>query len=473
MENNNEIITKKEAKKIKAMKAIKNIITFLWVPVMLLIYMKVFYNWSINTWETTSKKAVYVVILMLGATHLLFTSITGSMKKSTILQTIILWVLLFINAVKIEYTMEPIRISDIVHLQNMGEVVGIVEGDIFNFILSIIPKFILLAFLNILLIFIVGKSDTKVKKKTRISMGIISIVIFGMLFIPLKTIENYMQNEVFKTKVFHTRNSENYSEFTFIGGLYDSLLKNRIIEPDGYNKEEIEDILKKEEKKEAKNVWEKANIIVTFSESFFDIDLISDDITFDVKPTENFNKLKEKGIFVNMISPTYGGISANIEFEFLTGHSMNFFDSGYIPFMQYYGSANAGKKLSIVKDLKENGYYTKVVFGKDYYKSESTYKKVGINEYEEKDVKEQYKGCYTSDEYLISEAIKALENKEDDKKLFYMNCTIESHMPFNESKYEKYDINVKESSYSEEMTEILHSYAQSCYDADKELRKTL
>jgi hypothetical protein len=170
-----------------------------------------------------------------------------------------------------------------------------------------------------------------------------------------------------------------------------------------------------------------------------------------------------------MISPSYGGISANVEFEFLTGYSLTYFGKGYTPFMQLYRSNKYSDKASLIKELKNNGYYTKVVFGKDYFNSKNVYARLGIDEYEEKDIETEYKGLYTSDEYLVSEAISALENKSNDEKLFYMNCTIESHMPFTLEKYDTYDFDITQSSLNENQTNTLKSYAQSCYDADEQL----
>ena len=50
-----------------------------------------------------------------------------------------------------------------------------------------------------------------------------------------------------------------------------------------------------------------------------------------------------------------------------------------------------------------------------------------------------------------------------------MNCTIESHMPFNREKYDEYDFEIEASSLNAAQTEVIQSFAQSCYNADKEL----
>jgi len=256
--------------------------------------------------------------------------------------------------------------------------------------------------------------------------------------------------------------------------LYARLLENRIFEPDNYNKDDMEKILKDFSKtNESKPIWEKSNIIVTFSESFFDVSLLDEDVSFSTNPTPNFNSLKNEGIFVNMISPSYGGVSANVEFEFLTGYSLNYFGKGYTPFMQLYSNDSYRNRPSLIKELNNNDYYTKVVFGKDYFKSEKVYDRLGIDEYEEKDIKSEYKGYYTSDKYLIDKAIEALENKSNNEKLFYMNCTIESHMPFVIDKYKEYDVDVHSDTLTDSQTNVIKSYTQSCYDADKELRKII
>lgn len=137
--------------------------------------------------------------------------------------------------------------------------------------------------------------------------------------------------------------------------------------------------------------------------------------------------------------------------------------------MTLYKNNKYKDKPSLVKELVNNGYYTKVVFGKDFFKSKNVYERLGISEYQEKKDKKYKKGYYTGDEYLIDGAIEALKNKSDDEKLFYMNCTIESHMPFDEDKYDKYDFEIEESTLNKTQTSVIKSYAQSCYNADKEL----
>lgn len=64
-----------------------------------------------------------------------------------------------------------------------------------------------------------------------------------------------------------------------------------------------------------------------------------------------------------------------------------------------------------------------MVFGRDYYLSESIYKKLGIDEYinaysDMPDYEQKIKGTYISDEALVDEVIEALKNKSPDEKIF-------------------------------------------------------
>jgi phosphoglycerol transferase MdoB-like AlkP superfamily enzyme len=455
-----------------------NILTFILTPVVLLALMIVTLDYTTKIWFYLKPKVIIWVLLLLEIIHIFLTALTGSSKRSTIIQSILLWLLELINKLRYVYTYEPITFSDFAYSTNAGEIFSIVRGSLLETIWKIVPTFSCLAVMLVFLIFIVHKFNFKFNKKPRIAFGIATLIILVILFAPSKWVKKFMLTYVYdrySTNDYehHSKNMHYYSEDSLLGGMYSELLESRIFEPENYDKDELKEILNSTSQNIGESDWEKANIIVTFSESFFDVSVLEDDVTFDVEPTSNFNSLKDKGIFINMISPSYGGVSANVEFEFLTGYSLNFFGKGYTPFMQLYKTNNYNSRPSLIKELNNNGYYTKVVFGKDYFKSEKVYERLGINEYQEKNIKSEYKGYYTSDEYLIDGAIEALENKSSDEKLFYMNCTIESHMPFVLEKYDEdeYDVHVTSNTLTKSQTEVIQSYAQSCYDADKQLRK--
>ena len=450
------------------------IIVFILTPAVLLGLMILTLNYTTKIWKTLHVKPFFLTLFMLEVIHVVLTAITGNSKRSMMIQSILLWVLEFVNKFRYTYTHEPLTFGDLVYASNIGEITSLLKDTLWKTIWELLPIFCFLGVTLAIWTWIVSKWNVKTNKNFRILGGCISAIILIILFVPTKTVKTFMLNQVFdKDKAqdyrHNSSNMQYYSEYTMLGGMYANLLETRIFEPDGYDKVELANILKKYDKKETENIWEKANIIVTFSESFFDISCLEEDVKFSVPVTSNFNRLKENGIFVNMITPSYGGISANVEFEFLTGYSLDFFGKGYTPFMTLYTNDRVANRQSLIKELRKNGYYTKVVFGKDFFHSQRVYERLGINQYEEKDDKKHIRGYYTSDEYLIDCAIEALENKKENEKLFYMNCTIESHMPFNDKKYDVYDFEIESSTLNAAQTEVIKSFAQSCYNADKEL----
>lgn len=455
-------------------KKVKDILVFILTPAALLGLMILVLNYNTKIWYYLKPKPILFTLLLLELIHILLTAITGNSKRSVIIQAIVLWLLEAINKLRYTYTYEPLTFGDFVYAGNFGEISSIVKDTLVSTIWGMVPIFCFLAVVLVVLIFIVSKFNIKANRKFRICGGLIPLIILIVLFAPTKAVKTFMLSKVYdkdKAKDYrhNSSNMQYYSEYSMLGGMYANLLEARIFEPDNYNKQELAKILKEYDKKVTEDVWEKSNIIVTFSESFFDISVIEDDVKFSKPVTSNFNRLKDEGIFVNMITPSYGGISANVEFEFLTGYSLDFFGKGYTPFMSLYNNDRVANRHSLVKELGKNGYYTKVVFGKDFFNSEHVYERLGISEYQEKNDKANRKGYYTSDEYLIDGAIETLQNKSDDEKLFYMNCTIESHMPFVEEKYDNYDFEIESSTLNPAQTSIIKSYAQSCYDADKEL----
>lgn len=450
------------------------VLHFFIVPGIYLVLMILVQNYLVKQWPVLHHKPLIFTYTLFVYIQLILIALTGNLKRSTIIMSISLWILELINILRYKYTHEPITFGDFVFASNIGQITSIVKDDIFKRLWSMASVFLGFGVLLSFLTYGTHKFNFKPKKAFRISTGIVSFVILFFIFFPSKWMRSFALNTIYdrdKSKDYwhNSTNMMFYTQEGLIGGMYVNLQESRIFEPDSYEPEKLAKVLKEYEESEPEGVWEKSNIIVTFSESFFDVSLLEEDVKFNKPVTENYNRLKDEGIFVDMITPTYGGVSCNVEFEFLTGYSLNYFGKGYTPFMSLYNRDKYKDRPSLLKELKNNGYFTKVVFGKDFFKSEKVYERLGVEEYEEKDDKEHYRGYYTSDEYLIDEAIEALENKSQDEKLFYMNCTIESHMPFVEKKYDNYDFDVESSTLNKEQTKVIKSYAQSCYNADQEL----
>ena len=268
----------------------------------------------------------------------------------------------------------------------------------------------------------------------------------------------------------YTTNLTFYSRHGIINGMYGVSLNNKFLEPKDYDEAYLNGLVEKvsaEDSSVAK--VDKPNIIVVFSESFWDLSKIEDTVKYNKPITENFNKLKNKGELIEVISPAYGGMSENVSFEILTGGSMNYFSKGYIPIMSLYNRKGTENSPSLVRDLKNNGYTTEIVFGKDYYNSEKTYKKIGFENYRELHGEEGFAGL---DEYATDKLIERLEQKGENP-MFYVMASIESHMPYPEDKYDEElrTVKITESKLSKEENVVMTTYAQGMYHADLQLAR--
>lgn len=463
------------------MKEIKNEIISAFVVMAFILLLNFFYiGINYNMWIVIEqRKALFFEV---SVSFLIFAFLLGILKKGkraiTLLGITILLISL-INQIKFAFTGEPILFSDALYLGNTGELMGIVEGEFWStinlFLIPTIIEIVLFIFFIIIGRYYVKKIEVN-STKLRGSLVVIPILLIIILISPIQPLNKFILNFVFnenqrKDYAGCTTISQYYLNYGVIGGMYGQLLESRVQEPDGYDEKNVETELGNVEENTEK-ILGKPNIIVVFSESFWDIDQL-DEVKFNQKVTPNFNNLKNEGLFFNMVTPSYGGISANVEYEFLTGSNVMYFNHSYVPYMQLYTNDSYYQKPSIIKELKKNGYKTWIATWASpaLFNCGRFYKYLNVDKTEYiTDVEGRYKkGKYVSDKYITDKIIEVFNNKNKGEKLFYMTLTMQAHMPYPKDKYDNYDVYVTKSEYSQDINDTLTSYAQGIYDADKEL----
>lgn len=441
------------------------------IAITLFIVADVFFK--LVTWNVYSAET-YTYIFSMFFSFVVYTLIWALTKKAsraTIISYLFIFIISIINELKIVYAGEPVYFSDIKFLSQSGALIKLISENIsFKFVTVFFVISVVYFFILAIIVIINLKYNVELKKKkVRAAILIIDVIILILLFFPTNYTKELYLKVFFNTDEYldfdsYTTNLSFYYRNGFINGMYGVFLNNKFIEPKNYDEEMLENILAEANLKN-KKIEEKPNIIVILSEAFWDIEQI-DEVKFDKSIITNFNKLKNEGELVNLISPSYGGMSENVTFEFITGGSMNYFSKGYIPVMSLYSTNDSTQIPSLVNVLKNNGYTSEVVFGKDYYNTEKTYKKIGFDTYTELVNKKE---TSIQDSVCTDTIIQNLEEKNSEEKLFYMISTIENHMPYSEDKYDNYDIEIINSKLDDNMNLVLRSYAQGLYNADKEL----
>jgi len=452
-------------------------ISVLLIPITVTLILEFFFklcNGGIYTILITKIPSLFISILLGIILYIVLLGIFKESNKINKFYCRFMFILFLINKIKIIYTGEPIYFSDINFVSKTIELGSLVSSTVLKMLLPYANILLAMPVIFYLIIQLNKKRNIEITNmKTRIILVSSAALVIGALFIPNKHTQNFYLNTFYRMNKYvdynsWTTNLSYYLYHSMLSGMYGVMLNNRLYEPENYDistlKQELSELQMSEMDK-----WEKANIICISAESFWDVSKISG-IEFDREITKNFNDLKEKGKGVELLTNVYGGMSENTVFELITGGSMNYFPKGYIPIMSLYKKAGSNKIPSIVHDLNNNGYDTKIIFGKDYYNSEDTYRKIGFKEYIElKPTEENQKGYYISDEYLTDVVIEYLKNKKKNQKSFYFISTIQNHMPYEIDKYKDYDMKIKNSQYTKEINETILSYAQGVYDIDKQL----
>lgn len=259
--------------------------------------------------------------------------------------------------------------------------------------------------LGILLLFGIKLNAREVYKKV------------GLSAVPFDAIANVERNGV----IIH-----------FWGNLSNQLM----MKPKGYTKETITRIVNEIEKEQANKKGgaegKQPNIIFILSEAFWDPTTLKD-VSFEKDPMPYLHTIIEQS-GGKMLSPEFGGNTANVEFNVMTGYSSNFIIGGKIP---YTTISNEQKHVySIVDNFKNNGYYTMALhpFASHFFGREQVFKNFGFDQAKFEDELKHPKnfvGAYASDEQFVEDIKKAdREQTEKNKPYFLHAISMQNHYPY-------------------------------------------
>ena len=256
---------------------------------------------------------------------------------------------------------------------------------------------------------------------------------------------------------------ENYAfnGFTFAFAL--NLPMANVSAPHGYSAEAIQTI--RTPTGIATVPSEKPDIIIVMSESFWDPTRLPG-VKITPDPIENVRNIRSGSMF----SPEFGGMTANVEFEALTGFSNAFLPYGSIPYQQYVRH----KLPSLATFLNQEGYRTRAIhpFTKWFWNRGAVYEAFGFEKFlSEEDLPPlEKRGPLASDAALTEEIIRQAENTRD--PFFFFAVTLQSHGPYEPHRYSSttHTVEIEASSWSRES---LLTYAEGASDADKGLKRLI
>lgn len=309
-------------------------------------------------------------------------------------------------------------------------------------------------------------------------------ILFGVFFSPtisLKvgiTPDMWMQNRY-------------YRNYGVIAGFLTNIQNLQVDKPENYNKSAIEQLVEQSNQENLGPVFEgsykesgqtqikQPNIIFVMDESFWDVSELEDyGVKFDQEVTPNLQRLKQTSAYGKAYSPSFGGGTCDVEFEALTGYSVEFLPGGCKPFQQHV----TRPMFSIASYLKEQGYSTEAIHGyyAKFWSRNTAYPNLGIDRFialEDFVNPEKKRNVYwgnglVTDAEMARQVINEWESRDTSKPMFMHVVTMQNHTSYNAANYpedELVDIVSAPDGISEKTLGALRDFATGVKEADEML----
>lgn len=389
------------------------------------------------SWHTEKFLLGVFVLLVL---NLFIVSLAGSFFIGNLFFVVGIILLGITNALKLSYRMEPIYPDDlkmIVEWSMLRDIIGL-------------PLFLLFICVLLALLFTIGYSFYRALSLPlkRQQVRVLTLVITSLLLVYIGNFNqpgNLVKKAYDRTAKWVPYSQKmNYYNTGFMGGFLFNLKVEGMEKPQDYSKEAIEEITTKYTKQAELLNQEEAeldqpNVIYIMSESFSDpLKLKGIDLRPD--PLEVYREVaSESAKRGQMLSQNYGGGTANIEFEALTGFSMGLLNPQMTT--PYTMMLPKEKEFpSLVSTLEEQGYQTTAIhpYNTSMYKRKDVYQTFGFHQFLDKKTMTHRdklsKNGYISDESAFNEMLDVLKKEETPQ--FIHLVTMQTHMPYS-NKYEE------------------------------------
>lgn len=277
-----------------------------------------------------------------------------------------------------------------------------------------------------------------------------------------------------------------YKNYGVITGFMTNLRVLKIQDPENYAQEAVEQLAQQtaENAKTAKPLYEnsyaataprdgrvqKPNIIYVMNESFWDASRL-EGVTFEPELTPNLTALKAEAASGYCYSPSFGGGTCDVEFEALTGFSLEHLPAGCKPYQQYVTK----DLFSLAQVLKDEGYSTTAIHG--YYAKmwsrETAYPRLGIDDFIslEDFVNPDKRRGFVSDQAMTDRIIEEYERQKEDGPVFIHAVTMQNHTTYDESRYPPDELVqiTQHPGFSAETISQLRDFATGVREADAAL----
>lgn len=256
--------------------------------------------------------------------------------------------------------------------------------------------------------------------------------------------------------------TENYRHNGFLLAFAFNVPMANVAAPDGYSNVAITDI-QTDRLPASFFSGRQADVIVVMSKSLWDPTRMTS-VRYSADPMPVIRASQSGNVF----SPEFGGMTANVEFEALTGFTNAFLPYGSIPYQQYIRRPVP----SLATFFESKGYVTKAFhpFQSWFWNRQNVYQSLGFQQFhsEENMPVMDKRGIFASDDALTRYIIKQADNTE--KPFFFFAVTLQGHGPYERNRYIKNTIGVDAPTLSDASASALATYTQGVKEADQSLK---
>ncbi|EGP5190342.1 LTA synthase family protein [Enterococcus faecium] len=436
-------ISRLSTKQKKILKGTATIISIFF----LVVFSNLFLQWCQNdlsvdlalkfafSWHTEKFFLACLVLLII---LIFLIALAGSVPLGSLTYVVTIGVLGFANYMKMSYRQEPIYPDDLKMITEIGLLKDMTGTMLFTVILAaagtVLGLFCWYMFRSL-------KKGRRFQL-IRLTTLLVAIGLLGYVS-NFNNPDNLLRKAYNKTALWIPYSQKmNYYNTGFIGGFLYNLKVEPMDEPEGYSKAKIKEITEKYQKladEKNKAVEEESpNIVFVMSESFSDPSRLNG-VEVSGEPLADYYEVADQTYSGNMLSQNYGGGTANIEFEALTGFSMALFNAQLTtPYTMLVPKMD--QLPSIVSALNAQSYQTTAIhpYNTSMYKREDVYQTLGFDQFISErtmtytDTIEN--NPYISDESAYKEVMTLL--KEEKAPQFIHLVTMQTHMPYN-GKYDR------------------------------------
>lgn len=426
--------------------------------------------------------SIFVIFLI----ELLLLTIFNELKMTLSFSFLITILISVINYLKIQFRAEPLIPTDLGFIFDLNSIIRLITPT-----QIIMISIMVIAMLGIIayLVYREVRHQTGIKifdhnRQSTYRRGFILLLSVVMLMsmrsyqVEGSLLKKTLTSFGFKEYEFDILKS--YRENGFINGYISNISDEVMLQPEGYSQSAVEAIMKKyQDRADVFNMqakydsFEDISVVYILSESTSNPDRVKG-VNIDSNPLEFITDPVNKSLKGLMVSPVYGGSTANTEFEILTGLSMQYLSSNsIIPFKGLIPEFDSFP--SMVQDFKKNNESAKAYslhsYNNKLFKRPEVYETFGFDEsLFDEDMRYQDTiddSTYISDESTYKEALDLLKQEGNQ---FINVVTMQNHSPFTD-KYDTQYPGITLDEEDEELQNTLASYTQGIKYSDDAMKE--